>query len=43
MARFVLASLAGFLANGRRKGPMVAVVSGGNVTLDQLEKLRKAQ
>jgi len=37
------AGLAGLLANGRRKGPMVAVVSGGNVTLNQLQKLRNTQ
>jgi threonine dehydratase len=36
------ASFAGLLANPRRKGKAVAVMSGGNVTLQQMEKLRQA-
>ena len=36
------ASFAGILANPRRSGKAVAVMSGGNVTLQQIEKLRQA-
>ncbi len=36
------ASFAGLLANPRRSGKAVAVISGGNVTLQQIEKLRQA-
>lgn len=37
------ASFAGLLANSNRRGKAVAVVSGGNVTLQQLEHLRQIQ
>jgi len=36
------ASFAGLLANPKRKGKALAVLSGGNVTLQQIEKLRQA-
>jgi threonine dehydratase len=36
------ASLAGLLANPKKKGKAVAVISGGNVTLEQIEALRRA-
>jgi threonine dehydratase len=36
------ASFAGLLANPRRNGKAVAVMSGGNVTLEQIEKLRQS-
>lgn len=36
------ASFAGLLANQKRKGKAVAVISGGNVALDQIDKLRSA-
>ena len=35
------ASFAGLLANARRQGPVVAVMSGGNVSLQQLDELRR--
>jgi threonine dehydratase len=34
------ASLAGLLMNSKKKGPAVAVLSGGNITLQQLDKYR---
>jgi threonine dehydratase len=37
------ASFAGLLTNPVRKGKAVAVLSGGNVTLQQIEKLRQAR
>jgi threonine dehydratase len=37
------ASFAGLLANPRRRGKAVAVMSGGNVTLQQIEKLRQVR
>jgi threonine dehydratase len=36
-------SLAGLLANSSRRGKAVAVMSGGNVTLRQIEDLRRTQ
>jgi threonine dehydratase len=36
-------SFAGLLTRQGRNGPAVAVVSGGNVALQQLQKLRQAQ
>lgn len=36
------ASFAGLLANPMRKGKAVAVMSGGNVRLEQIEKIRQA-
>ena len=36
------ASFAGILANSKRQGCAVAVMSGGNVTLDQIGELRQA-
>jgi threonine dehydratase len=36
------AGFAGLLANPRKKGKAVAVISGGNVTLEQIEALRHA-
>jgi threonine dehydratase len=36
------ASFAGILANPKKSGKAVAVMSGGNVTLQQIEKLRQA-
>ena len=36
------ASFAGLLANPRKKGKAVAVISGGNVTLEQIKNLRRA-
>ena len=36
------ASFAGLLANPMRKGKAVAVMSGGNVRLQQIEKIRRA-
>jgi threonine dehydratase len=35
------ASFAGLLANPTKKGKAVAVISGGNVTLEQIEELRR--
>jgi threonine dehydratase len=37
------ASFAGLLANPKRKGKAVAVLSGGNVTVSQIEKLRQSR
>jgi threonine dehydratase len=34
------ASLAGLLMNTKRAGPSVAILSGGNITLQQLDKHR---
>jgi len=37
------ASLAGLLANSKKRGKAVAVMSGGNITLRQMEELRQAR
>jgi threonine dehydratase len=36
------AAFAGILANPRRRGRAVAIMSGGNITLQQLEELRQS-